>query len=77
MKTIKAILTTAMLCASLLASAQATDQLFDKGWTFTHDGQSVTVDLPHDWDIYTAPLPKTGATGTGGGWYAGGKGEKK
>jgi beta-galactosidase len=75
MKNIKAILTTAMLCASLLASAQATDQLFDKGWTFTHDGQSVTVDLPHDWDIYTAPLPKTGATGTGGGWYAGGKGE--
>ena len=75
MKTIKAIFLTAMLCVSYAAAAQATDQLFDKGWTFTQNGQSVNVDLPHDWDIYTAPLPKTGATGTGGGWYAGGKGE--
>ena len=75
MKSIKAILMTTMLCASLFASAQNTNQLFDKGWTFTQNGQSVAVDLPHDWDIYTAPAPKTGATGTGGGWYAGGKGE--
>ena len=33
------------------------------------------MNLPHDWDIYTAPNPESGATGTGGGWYAAGKGE--
>ena len=31
--------------------------------------------LPHDWDIYAGPDAKSGATGTGGGWYPGGKGE--
>ena len=55
-------------------SAQS-GQLFDSGWLFTRDGNTVTVDLPHDWDIYEAPNPATGATGTGGGWYPGGKGE--
>ena len=50
-------------------------QLFDAGWQFTRNGKTINVDLPHDWDIYTAPDPKTGATGTGGGWYPGGKGE--
>ena len=49
--------------------------LFDYGWTFTQNGRSVAVDLPHDWDIYAAPDPQTGGTGTGGGWYPGGKGE--
>ena len=49
--------------------------LFDFGWQFTHNGQSINVDLPHDWDIFTAPNPETGITGTGGGWYAAGKGE--
>lgn len=55
--------------------AQSTSTLFDKGWQFTREGKTTTVDLPHDWDIYEAPNPSTGATGTGGGWYPGGKGE--
>ena len=75
MKTIKAILISALLCPALLAGAQMTNQLFDNGWTFIQNGKSTVVDLPHDWDIYTSPLPRVGATGTGGGWYAGGKGE--
>ena len=49
--------------------------LFDSGWQFTRNGKTITVDLPHDWDIYEAPDPSTGATGTDGGWYPGGKGE--
>ena len=52
-----------------------TRQLFDDGWTFIRNGKSITVNLPHDWDIYDAPDPKTGATGTGGGWFQGGKAE--
>ena len=62
------------LCASVGAIAQ-TQTLFDDGWQFTREGKTVTVNLPHDWDIYEAPNPATGATGTGGGWYLGGKGE--
>ena len=50
-------------------------QLFDAGWQFTRNGKTINVNLPHDWDIYTNPDPTAGATGTGGGWYAGGKGE--
>ena len=49
--------------------------LFDSGWEFTRNGKTVNVDLPHDWDIYEAPDPATGATKEGGGWYPGGKGE--
>lgn len=56
------------------ANAQ-TQQLFDSGWQFTRNGKTIMVDLPHDWDIYDAPDPATGATGTGGGWFQGGKGE--
>ena len=57
-------------------SAEAQNrQLFDSGWEFTYEGKTITVDLPHDWDIYEAPNPATGTTGTGGGWYPGGKGE--
>ncbi len=68
-----------VLCGWLGATAQ-TRQLFDSGWQFTQTGKdgathSIIVDLPHDWDIYTAPDPVTGATKEGGGWYAGGKGE--
>lgn len=62
------------LCASVGAIAQ-TQTLFDDGWQFTREGKTVTVNLPHDWDIYETPNPATGATGTGGGWYPGGKGE--
>lgn len=62
------------LCVWIGTKAQ-TQSLFDSGWTFTRDGKTVSIDLPHDWDIYEAPDPATGATGTGGGWYPGGKGE--
>ena len=57
------------------ASAQTQRQLFDDGWQFTHDGKTINVDLPHDWAIAYAPNPATGASGTDGGWYPGGKGE--
>ena len=67
-------LATMMLCAWSGAIAQ-TNQLFDDGWQFIRNGKTVTVDLPHDWDIYDAPDPATGETGTGGGWFHGGKGE--
>ena len=57
------------------ASAQTQRQLFDDGWQFTHDGKTINVDLPHDWAIAYASDPATGASGTDGGWYPGGKGE--
>ncbi len=63
-----------VLCAVSMASAQ-TKQLFDDGWQFSRNGKTIMVNLPHDWDIYEAPNPETGVTGTGGGWFAGGKGE--
>ena len=69
MATIAAVLTLGMP-----AEAQ-TQSLFDSNWQFTRNGKTITVDLPHDWDIYDAPDPATGATGTGGGWFQGGKGE--
>lgn len=47
----------------------------DFDWTFTQNGKTVRVDLPHDWDIYAGPNSGKGATGTGGGWYEGGIGE--
>ena len=57
------------------ASAQTQRQLFDDGWQFTHDGKTINVALPHDWAIAYASDPATGASGTDGGWYPGGKGE--
>ena len=63
-----------MFCAWFGLSAQ-TQSLFDSGWQFTREGKTINVDLPHDWDIYEAPDPATGATKEGGGWYPGGKGE--
>ena len=72
MKRLYMILT--VLCAWMGATAQ-TRTLFDNGWTFIQNGKTTSVNLPHDWDIYAAPDPATGATGTGGGWYPGGKGE--
>ena len=72
-----------LLCAWLSASAQAKQfnatvnhkELFDSNWQFTRNGKTINVNLPHDWDIYEAPDPATGATKEGGGWYQGGKGE--
>ena len=62
------------LCVWMGTMAQ-TSTLFDSDWTFTRNGKTINVNLPHDWDIYEAPNPDKGATGTGGGWYPGGKGE--
>ena len=81
----KKILITMMLgIAAVTASAQRVGelgqektqrQLFDFGWQFTRNGKTVTVDLPHDWDIFEGPNSGKGATGTGGGWFEAGKGE--
>ena len=62
---------------SLLAlQMQAQRTLFDNGWKFTHEGKTISVDLPHDWAISYASDPTAEATnGTDGGWYPGGKGE--
>ncbi|MBQ7509752.1 MAG: beta-galactosidase, partial [Prevotella sp.] len=68
------ILTAVIAFYSQAALAQ-TNQLFDDGWQFQQNGKTVSVNLPHDWDIYTAPDAPKGATGTGGGWFQGGKGE--
>ena len=68
----------AVICALLLTTGVAAQNhrtLFDDGWTFSQDGKTTQVNLPHDWDIYTAPNPATGTTKEGGGWYKGGKGE--
>ncbi len=73
-KTKHLIAISAMLSASISTTAQ-TNRLFDDSWQFTREGKTITVDLPHDWDIFDAPDPATGATGTGGGWFHGGKGE--
>ena len=80
-KTMKIFVVAAMmLCTWHVAIAQAADELnmrhselFDSGWQFTRGQKTVTVDLPHDWDIYGSPDPATGATLTGGGWFAGGR----
>ena len=52
----------------MMAKGNGSRQLFDFGWTFTQNGKTVSVDLPHDWDIYDGPHSGKGATGTGGGW---------
>lgn len=82
MKTIKRFIACCALmsagCATMVMAqgAKCSERvLFDYGWEFTHEGKTISVDLPHDWDIYTAPDPETGSTGTGGGWYHAGKGE--
>ena len=63
------------LGAQTMRAQVSAQQLFDSGWQFTRNSKTIMVDLPHDWDIYDAPDPSTGATGTGGGWFHGGKGE--
>ena len=71
----KSIITLFAFLFSTGLAAQTSQTLFDDGLTFSQDGKTISVNLPHDWDIYTAPNPESGATGTGGGWYAAGKGE--
>jgi len=65
-----------IVCGLMAMSTTAqTRQLFDDNWEFSRNGKTGQVNLPHDWDIYLGPDPATGATGTGGGWFAGGSGE--
>ena len=66
---------TMMLAIAVVTASAQTRQLFDFGWQFTHNGKTVSVDLPHDWDIFEGPNSGKGATGTGGGWFEAGKGE--
>ena len=71
----KIIISMMLVIAAATVSAQTKQQLFDFGWQFTQNGKTITVDLPHDWDIYKGPVSGKGATGTGGGWFEAGKGE--
>ena len=71
----KKIMITLMLAIAVVTASAQTRQLFDFGWQFTHNGKTLTVDLPHDWDIFEGPNSGKGATGTGGGWFEAGKGE--
>ena len=73
----KIIILSALIISALNGFAQNSRTLMDSGWEFTKDGKTIAVDLPHDWDIYTGPFSGKGATGTGGGWFEGGKGEYK
>ena len=75
MKKAKHFVVISMMLLAWNSAIAQTQQLFDSGWEFTREGRTVSVDLPHDWDIYEAPDPATGATKEGGGWYPGGKGE--
>ncbi|MBQ6185017.1 MAG: DUF4982 domain-containing protein [Bacteroidales bacterium] len=46
------VATAMMAVFSLGLSAQPASRIsFNEGWTFTKDGQSRTVDLPHDWGV--------------------------
>ncbi len=71
----KKIMMTMMLAIAVVTASAQKRQLFDFGWQFTHNGKTVSVDLPHDWDIFEGPNSGKGATGTGGGWFEAGKGE--
>ena len=64
-----------MVLSVYMGTMAQTKTLFDSGWEFSYDGKTISVDLPHDWAIAYAPNPATGATGTDGGWYPGGRGE--
>ena len=46
-----------MLGAVMTVSAQSQRQLFDDNWQFSRDGKTISINLPHDWDIYCAPDP--------------------
>ena len=71
----KRLILFAMVLYAWMGTMAQTRVLFDSNWEFSRNGKTVKVDLPHDWDIYESPNPASGATGTGGGWYPGGKGE--
>ena len=44
----------ALFFVAINAKAQG-QTLFDDGWQFTRNGKTITVNLPHDWDIYEGP----------------------
>ena len=77
MKKITSLFATFIMAVTAFCADQAFDrkQLFDADWQFTRNGKTITVNLPHDWDIFEGPNPATGATKEGGGWFPGGKGE--
>ena len=75
MKRFSLSLLTMAIAAVMTTVSARTRQLFDSGWQFTRNGKTIAVNLPHDWDIYEAPDPSSGATGTGGGWFQGGVAE--
>ena len=52
----------AFIALALGAQAQTQQQLFNDNWEFSQNGTTLSVNLPHDWDIYSAPLPGTGRT---------------
>ena len=66
-----------MVLSVCMGTMAQTKSLFDSDWQFTRNGKTINVNLPHDWDIYEASDPATGATKEGGGWYPAGKGEYK
>ena len=41
----------AALLALQVAAQPASRTSFNEGWTFTKDGKSRAVDLPHDWGV--------------------------
>jgi len=41
----------AAICPQTISAQPATRQSWNKGWTLTKDGASVSVDLPHDWGV--------------------------
>ena len=52
MKNIGNLLPILALCAAITAAAQpAGRQNWNEGWTFTKDGVTRTLDLPHDWGV--------------------------
>ena len=71
----KRILLFSMMLWTIVNATAQDRQLFDDNWQFTRNGKTTLVNLPHDWDIYEGPNSGKGATGTGGGWFEGGKGE--
>ena len=52
---IKRILACTALCASIALSAQPSGRVsWNDGWTFTKDGSSRILNLPHDWGVESA-----------------------
>lgn len=64
-----------MVLSVCIGTLAQTKTRFDSAWEFSYDGKTISVDVPHDWAIAFAPDPATGASGTDGGWYPGGKGK--